>query len=124
MNCYQHRDSPAVGICKNCNKGLCHECAEDAGNGLACKGLCVDEVRQINTVIERNKRIYGIGTKSVLPPTALLIYFFFAAFFAIWSGFLWYRHGELAFFPAGMALGFGVIGLIAYFRNRKIGISC
>jgi hypothetical protein len=26
MNCYTHSETPAVGICKSCGRGLCHEC--------------------------------------------------------------------------------------------------
>ena len=37
MNCFNHLDVPAVGICKACQKGLCMECAVDLGHGIACK---------------------------------------------------------------------------------------
>ena len=37
MNCFNHPDVPAVGICKACQKGLCKECAFDLGHGIACK---------------------------------------------------------------------------------------
>jgi hypothetical protein len=37
MNCFNHPDVPAVGICKACQKGLCMECAIDLGHGIACR---------------------------------------------------------------------------------------
>lgn len=37
MNCFNHPDIPAVGICKYCQKGLCKDCAIDSGYGIACK---------------------------------------------------------------------------------------
>jgi hypothetical protein len=37
MNCFNHPDVPAVGICKACQKGLCMECVVDLGHGIACK---------------------------------------------------------------------------------------
>jgi len=37
MNCFNHPDIPAVGICKVCHKGLCKGCAFDLGHGIACK---------------------------------------------------------------------------------------
>ena len=37
MNCFNHPNIPAVGICKYCQKGLCMECALDLGHGIACK---------------------------------------------------------------------------------------
>jgi hypothetical protein len=58
MVCYYHQSAQAVGICKNCHKGICAECAVDVGNGLACKGHCESEVAAINNVFERGKIQY------------------------------------------------------------------
>ena len=55
MKCYNHEDADAVAICKNCNKALCHRCATDVGNGVACAGSCEDEVRALNELILRNR---------------------------------------------------------------------
>ena len=48
MKCFNHEGVDAVAICKNCNKALCHACASDVGNGVACTGACEDEVRALN----------------------------------------------------------------------------
>ncbi len=58
MNCFYHPQTVAVAICKNCNKGLCSECASDVGNGIACKGKCESEVLAINAIINRSKTAY------------------------------------------------------------------
>lgn len=55
MKCFNHDSSDAVAICKNCNKALCHPCAVDVGNGVACAGDCEQEVRAINELIRRNR---------------------------------------------------------------------
>lgn len=34
MKCFYHSQADARGICKNCSKGLCEECAVDVGNAL------------------------------------------------------------------------------------------
>lgn len=57
MNCYNHNDQPAVGICKHCNKGVCPECLADTGDGLSCKGHCFEEVTMINKLINHNKKV-------------------------------------------------------------------
>jgi len=58
MKCYNHPLNDAVGICKNCNKGLCKECIIEVENGIACKETCVEEVKLINSLINRNKKAY------------------------------------------------------------------
>lgn len=55
MKCFTHDASDAVAICKNCNKALCHACAVDVGNGVACAGDCEREVRALNELIHRNR---------------------------------------------------------------------
>jgi hypothetical protein len=45
MNCFYHPTIVAVGTCKSCGKGLCPECADDLGKGLACKKHCEDQVQ-------------------------------------------------------------------------------
>jgi hypothetical protein len=58
MKCFIHPQIDAVGICKNCNKGLCKECAIELENGIACKDKCENQVIAINDLIEKNKRAY------------------------------------------------------------------
>ena len=55
MNCFNHPDVPAVGICKACQKGLCMECAVDLGHGIACKSH-QEEVGMLITIQADNKR--------------------------------------------------------------------
>jgi len=58
MNCFYHPQVVAIAICKNCNKGLCGDCASDVGNGMACKNKCESEVRAINELVNRGKTAY------------------------------------------------------------------
>lgn len=58
MNCFYHPQVGAVAICKNCNKGLCGDCAVDVENGMACKGRCEAEVLAINAIINRSKTAF------------------------------------------------------------------
>ncbi|MEK6408437.1 MAG: hypothetical protein AABN34_16035 [Acidobacteriota bacterium] len=55
MKCFNHEGADAVAICKSCNKALCHACAVDVGNGMACAGACEEEVRALNELIRRNR---------------------------------------------------------------------
>lgn len=124
MYCYQHQETEAVGICKACQKAVCTRCAKDTGRGLACSDECVDEVSDLNQIIDRSKQIYSIGTKSKLPATGILFYFFFAAAF---SGFGLYpltRERNIEWFPLIMGLGFFLFGVLGYIRAKKLQINC
>jgi uncharacterized membrane protein len=64
MKCFYHPDADAVAICKNCNKGLCSECAVDVGNGIACKNNCEDKVIALNKTINLNTKILKSSTRT------------------------------------------------------------
>ena len=59
MNCFRHAPSPAVGVCKNCQRGVCPECLTDLGDGLACRGVCEAKVQSINSLLNRSPGAYS-----------------------------------------------------------------
>jgi hypothetical protein len=64
MKCFNHPDLDAIGICKNCNKGLCKDCLTEVDNGIACTSTCVDEVNQVNSLIQRNKHTHNVASSA------------------------------------------------------------
>jgi hypothetical protein len=62
MNCYNHNDSAANGICKNCHKAICKDCAVDVGDGLACQNSCEEQVKNQNTVFKASLKAYKVSS--------------------------------------------------------------
>ena len=54
MVCYYHADKPAVGLCKYCQRGLCVDCAAQAGDSLACRDLHEEQVRALEALTQKN----------------------------------------------------------------------
>ena len=54
MVCFYHSDKPAIGLCKYCQRGLCFDCAANAGESLACKNRHEEQVREMDLLIQRN----------------------------------------------------------------------
>ncbi len=52
MNCFNHRNIPAIGLCKSCGKGLCADCAAELATGLACKASCKTAVDEHNSQVQ------------------------------------------------------------------------
>jgi hypothetical protein len=63
MNCFNHRDRSAIGICRSCGKGLCEDCVAEVQNGLACKGSCEARVKLINRTIGVYPQIMRAGRR-------------------------------------------------------------
>lgn len=81
MNCFNHNETAAVGICKHCNKGICPDCLKDTGDGIACKGHCFDEVKMINDLINHNKKVAKGTTSNWM--TSGLLYLFLGLIFLL-----------------------------------------
>jgi hypothetical protein len=57
MRCFNHPDIEAVGVCKVCQKGLCHDCAADLGHSIVCKGRHEAQAQAIQSLLLRSRRI-------------------------------------------------------------------
>lgn len=73
MRCFYHPQVEAVGICRNCQKGLCAECVTDLGNGIACKGKCEREVSEIIAMIRQNSNAYEQASRAEFQSAAFWI---------------------------------------------------
>jgi hypothetical protein len=125
MNCYRHSEIASIGTCKACQKGLCRDCVTDTGNGLACKDSCEQEVREVNEMWERSKRIYGIGKyNSRIPTSGVLIWSLFAVGFWVVAIVLFLKQGEVDVMTITMACLFTIILGIAYWSARRTGLKC
>jgi hypothetical protein len=109
MNCAQHLQTSAMGICKNCSRGLCQDCAVDEGFGLACKNSCEAEVKAVWQLIERNKQV-SLRTSAVYLRMAAL-YGLMAAFFLVFQLVVKSVPVEIEY----LFNGFGVLCLVGSF---------
>ncbi|ELI0612412.1 TPA: hypothetical protein I7751_21335 [Vibrio vulnificus] len=124
MRCFYHEDSHANGVCKFCNKAICKDCAIDTGRGVACSSECAKEVVDYNLIMDKSKKLYGLGEGGTKVPTGTLMFW---ALGVILFGSGVYRYFEYEAIDGPSLLIGGVfltIGTIGYIRNKKIGINC
>jgi len=114
MNCYNHRNVPAVATCKNCSKGLCPDCLTEIENGIACKATCIDEVIAINTMIQNNKKARSTVSSSY--NRAMFVYIGMGILF-LYTGFL---YDGLRFYMLSAGALFLILGVWTYFSIRKL----
>ena len=82
MRCFNHPDTEAAGICKVCQKGLCHGCAADLGYSIVCKGQHEAQGQAIQSLLLRSIRLQKTAGKArfVQPFFVTLIGAIFVAF--------------------------------------------
>jgi len=112
MQCFNHSDKSAVGLCKACGKGLCAECVSDLGFGLACRGVHEQRVTEMDNLISKNARLQNaVGGARYLAPIFLLF------MGAVFTGYgLMQSRGK---FLVLMGVGFLIYGIYAFIANWR-----
>jgi hypothetical protein len=60
MRCFYHPDREAVAVCRMCARGLCADCGESIGRGLACRGECAEWGRDYEGLLDEAIRNYRL----------------------------------------------------------------
>jgi hypothetical protein len=117
MNCFNHRDQPAIGLCKSCAKALCEDCLVELPNGLACKGSCESRVNLLNRMIESNAKVMSAARHQVKSAGVFLV--LLGLGFCIFSGWAYQEINVLlSSFFGFSGLAFLVLGIIRLSRKE------
>lgn len=113
MHCFVHTERDAVGVCKACAKGLCPECANDLGHGLACRGSHEQAVDRINQLTLRASQVQStVGRAKYVSPV------FTGTLGLIFCGY-GYTHEGLKGFLLPMGCLFVIYSIIVFNANRR-----
>jgi len=116
MKCFNHQENDAVGLCKNCSKGLCKECAKEVHNSIACSMTCIEELKQIDSIIKRNKQSYKTTSSSLL--RSAFMYLGFGLVFIIYGLISKGLMGFLSILGILFIIG-GIFNIISAKKYRK-----
>lgn len=123
MNCFVHRDQPAVGLCKSCGRGLCPECLVDYPTGLACKNRCEERVALITRIVDNNKQTLSASNVRLKYATAssILLGLLFCALGFVMA-ITWPEKGTIVLGMLFVAMGlvFLITGLLGLRRRAKL----
>ena len=115
MKCYNHPENDSVAICKACGKAICHECAQESKDGIACQQSCIDSLAKENdlytnqaTHLKNLKRMNFLGSFFSIGMGILFIYFSSQGFGLVYD------------FIFLLGIGFTVYGFVAQFVNMLI----
>lgn len=66
MQCFNHQNLAAVGVCRSCGKALCPHCVLDTGEGLVCHTeWCEQRNTFVNQSLEANARIMSTANRNM-----------------------------------------------------------
>ena len=106
MRCFNHPEIRAVGLCKHCNKALCHECANDLGFGLACRDTHEREVTAVNEMVDRATQAQVVNrSNKYLSPLFSLV---FGSFFIGYEAYTGNRGAGFGFWLGGLLVAYGL----------------
>ncbi len=106
MNCFNHPETPSVGVCQDCQKGLCIECISKY-NIPICTGCRAHRINSEKKSIKKDLfKIFGVGIA--------ITYFF--------SGFLFLTlNSSKESQMSGIEIVFFVIFIIYMFSGTYVG---
>ncbi len=119
MNCFNHRDRPAVAICKSCAKALCEHCLTELPNGIACKGSCENRVNMLNRIIDSNSQTLRAARHQQRSLGILALFMGLGcAVFAVWA-YLEFRGFLLPYLFALLAVVTLITGVLKFSRREQ-----
>lgn len=128
MHCFNHQTKEAIGLCRNCFKGLCQECCQKNEDHLACSENCAQKVNEVEEINERAKNIYGVGKFASKHRLSLSVMLFFCmgALFSFWgiSDMIHYKEyfSSYNIFLVSLGILFLLFSFLAWKRTNKIGL--
>ena len=126
MQCFFHRDTAAVGICKTCGKGVCPACAREVDRGLVCSDPCADHASTNLEIVERAKRVYSIGENRPKIPVNSWFLGIFGLICVCFAAFQWWDNSPLwpvVVVTGSLGLLFVAFSVIFWRRYRALGLS-
>ena len=115
MKCYNHPERDSVAICKACGKAICHECAQESKDGIACQQSCINSLSKKEDIYTKQaahlknlKRMNLLGSFFSIGMGLLFIYFSSQGFGLVYD------------FVFLLGIGFIAYGIMAQFVNMLI----
>lgn len=107
MKCYNHHDRDAVGVCKNCSKGICPDCLTEVDNDIACIGKCEGVLRAKSKQTKTNKKV-------------LIFLSLISILFGTVVGYVGYESGRFfIIFTGVLYFGGGIFGIVRAKKNNR-----
>lgn len=105
MKCYIHHDSEAVGLCKNCKKGICPECLTEVdNNGIVCKGNCAEVMKKKGKQVKTTKVVFVVSSLVLICLAAIDLH----------KG---YERGSIIKMAGGVL--YAVVGILGVFLSKN-----
>lgn len=123
MECFTHANTPAVGLCKTCGKGVCRSCVHDAGIFIACSTACEKEAADLHEMNQRGKKIYGIGVPKKLA-SGVIMWLLFAALFGGFGIYQSIQTQRIDWFALLFGAASLCIAAVVYNRSKESGLQC
>ncbi len=115
MKCFYHNNKDAIGICKNCSKGLCKECVTEIDKSIACKNKCEMDVKLINRMMMASMKVIEARNpywRSIFMSGGFSIICFV-------FGFIFLKTKGLGLFFISMAILFFISTIFTYLLQKK-----
>ncbi|MDR3400946.1 MAG: hypothetical protein P4L99_00480 [Chthoniobacter sp.] len=113
MNCYNHPDSPAHGVCSVCKKALCKLCIAEGMDLVCCRGACQTKAQSLA------KSLDEVVKAANRPPGWSLYFKILGLCLFLTAIVLGSKHEPITSVLGVVGVGLLLGGLVASLRRRK-----
>lgn len=127
MQCYSHTGAHAIGVCRNCGRGVCRACATETGRDIVCSTDCAQAVNAERDINKRAQTFWKASPdgRALVPASALIPGLFAIALLAYTLfDFLLSGHAGAPVAGVFIAVPFIAASIINWRKTRRLGIAC
>lgn len=122
MECFAHPNAAAIAVCKHCGKGVCRACATDIGVAVVCSEACAKEAPEYDEMMQRSKKVYGIGLKTKAIPSGIIVWGTAGVGFFAFGVYNSLTPNPVDWLSLGMGVIFVGFAVFAYVRTKDLGL--
>lgn len=123
MNCFRHRYTDAVAVCRSCGRAVCDQCCQEFASEIICGGDCRRERERSHQLAARLRQNFGVGTKPPVPPS-VSAYFFFGVILLLTGVYFWFDRQSFDVLIFAASAVFFVMSAASYRRYRTSCLTC
>lgn len=124
MQCFQHRDAAALGVCRTCGRGVCATCLREGEEGITCSEACQSLAKSLHEMNLKAMRIYRIGEKPQRVSVGLIAWLFPGVVFFGFAAVSAWRAGHVDSADAfAFALGSALIFIGGWLHWQQVKLN-
>lgn len=123
MNCFRHRHTDAIAVCRSCGRAVCDRCCEESGTEVVCGHTCRQERERSYQLDARLRQTFGVGARPPMP-ASVSAYFFFGLILLLTGVYFWFDRQSFDVLTFALSAAFFVMSAASFRQYKNSCLAC